>query len=528
MVRHNGRAWRLGELKLRLQGGNNVGMEGSKNGRSVAATTTVMSSTRKRPYPYPEEPSESEPNHRRTKPFPSYLDSPGSLSPTVKTLCHIIATTPSHSIEQSLHDSSLSVTSSDVEQVLKLSYAFPAQAVKFFRWSGRHHLSDCHSPYSWNLVVDLLGKNRFFDAMWDAIKSMKKERLLSLATFASVFSSYVAAGRVQDAVMTFEVMGNYGCVNDVVALNSLLSAVCRDARTLDANEFFQMAKKLVRPDADSYAILMEGWEREGNVNSAKETFAEMVIEVGWNPANVPAHDSLLCTLIRGEYGIREAIKFFDSMRDRKCYPGMRFFKVALDECVKDHDVRTAEYFWEVLVGKARLKPNTQLYNSMIALYCYHNDMDAARRLFDEMIFNGAFPDSFTYNLLFRFLIKGRKLREAGVVFAEMVKNECVPDQPNCEQAVRIYINDGDAFMAMKVWKCMADNYQEDLKDTANLLILGLCDLNRVPEAVKYAEDMIERGIKLTSSTLSKLKQSLVKERKEFVYEELLRKWKRSH
>ncbi|MED6149862.1 hypothetical protein PIB30_066694 [Stylosanthes scabra] len=39
---------------------------------------------------------------------------------------------------------------------------------------------------------------------------------------------------------------------------------------------------------------------------------------------------------------------------------------------------------------------------------------------------------------------------------------------------------------------------------------------RVPEAVKYAEFMIERGIKLTSSTLSKLKQSLVKERKEFV------------
>ncbi|QHO13374.1 Pentatricopeptide repeat-containing protein [Arachis hypogaea] len=119
--------------------------------------------------------------------------------------------------------------------------------------------------------------------MWDAIKSVKKEQLLCLATFASVFSSYVAAGRVHDAVMTFEVMGNYGCVNDVVALNSFLSAVCRDARR-KANELFQMAKKLVRADADSYAIFMEGWEREGNVNGAKETFAEMVIEVGWDPA----------------------------------------------------------------------------------------------------------------------------------------------------------------------------------------------------------------------------------------------------
>jgi len=142
-----------------------------------------------------------------------------------------------------------------------------------------------------------------------------------------------------------------------------------------------------------------------------------------------------------------------------------------------------------------------------------------------MVFRGAFPDVATYNLLFKFLIKGRKLREASAVFTEMVKNEFVPDQDNCDTAVKVYVDGGEPLLAIKVWKCLVENYQNDLERTANFLVVGLRDLNRVPEAVKYAEDMIERGIRLSSSTLSKLRQTLVKERKEFVYEELLRKCK---
>ncbi|KAK7290191.1 hypothetical protein RIF29_04433 [Crotalaria pallida] len=481
--------------------------------------------SRKRPYSPPPHPPSLSPNSKNNRPtFTSYLDVP-NLTPKINSLCEIIATTPSLSVEKTLDETGYRVSREDVEEVLKLSYGFPGQAVKFFRWSG-YQLNDNHSPYAWNLVVDLLGKNGFFDAMWDAIKSMHKERLLSLATFASVFSSYVIAGRVRDAIVAFEVMENYGCARDVVALNSLLSAICRDGRTFDAYEYLKVAKNaIVRPDSDTYAILMEGWEGEKNVASAKETFAEMVFELGWDPGNVPAYDSCLCTVIKGVNGIHEAMKFFDSMRDRRCYPGMRFFKVAMDECVKYHDLRMAEFFWEVMVDKAGLQPTTQLYNSMMALYCYHNDTDEAKKMLDDMVYKGAFPDMLSYNLLFRFLIKGRKLRESSVVFNEMLKNECVPDQPNCDAAVKVYVDNGDAFMAMKVWKCMVENYDKDLEDTANFLIGGLRDLDRVPEAVKYAEDMISRRIKLTSSTLSKLKQSLVKDRKEFVYQELLRKWK---
>ncbi|MFS7978340.1 hypothetical protein Hanom_Chr10g00914361 [Helianthus anomalus] len=48
---------------------------------------------------------------------------------------------------------------------------------------------------------------------------------------------------------------------------------------------------------------------------------------------------------------------------------------------------------------------------------------------------------------------------------------------------------------------MIENYDYDLEEAGNFLVGGLRDLNRVPEAVKYADDMLDRGIKLASVTL---------------------------
>ncbi|XP_052196091.1 pentatricopeptide repeat-containing protein At1g77360, mitochondrial-like [Diospyros lotus] len=454
--------------------------------------------------------------------FASYLDIP-DLHPKVKLLCDIVASTHSLSVEKVLEDTGVRVTPEDVEEVLKLSYGFPGPVVKFFRWAG-FQLNDKHSPYSWNLVVDLLGKNCLFDAMWDAMKSMRKEGLISLATFASVFSSYAASNRVQEAIVTFEVMDDYGCPRDIVALNSLLSAICRHGETAKAREFLSIVKDQIRPDADSYAILLEGWESEGDAAGARQSFGEMVADIGWDPSNVPAYDSFLTTLLKGD-GMSEALKFFASMKDRRCYPGMKFFKVALEECTRTADAKGALRLWESMVEMGGFRPDTEIYNSMVTLLCEVKDFDFANRLLDEMVCYGVFPDSQTYNILFHYLIKARKLQEASSIFSEMTKNELFPTHSDCRSAVRVFVDNGEAYMAIKVWKCMIENYNSDLEETGNLLVLSLRDNNKVPEAVKYADGMIDRGIKLNSSTLSKLKQSLNKARKGYVYDELLRKWK---
>ncbi|KAL0310379.1 UNVERIFIED_CONTAM: Pentatricopeptide repeat-containing protein, mitochondrial [Sesamum calycinum] len=120
-----------------------------------------------------------------------------------RILCEILSTAPVHEVEVSLASTQIQPEPEIVQQVLKLSYNTPSAAAKFFRWAG---MAQKHTGYSWNLMVDLLGKNKLFEPMWDAIRSMKQEGLLSLTTFVSVFENYCIAGRFDEAVMTFDVM----------------------------------------------------------------------------------------------------------------------------------------------------------------------------------------------------------------------------------------------------------------------------------------------------------------------------------
>jgi pentatricopeptide repeat protein len=101
----------------------------------------------------------------------------------IKSLFEIISTNSLLIVEKSIDDSCIDVTPQDIEKVLKLSYRFPAQAFKFFRLAS-NCINHNHTPYAWNLVIDILGKNRLFKAMWTVVKSMSQIGLLSQSTFA--------------------------------------------------------------------------------------------------------------------------------------------------------------------------------------------------------------------------------------------------------------------------------------------------------------------------------------------------------
>ncbi|KMZ71758.1 Pentatricopeptide repeat (PPR) family protein 1 [Zostera marina] len=456
--------------------------------------------------------------------FPSYLDVP-NISPKIRLFCDLLANTPASSVEFVLQDSSLRVSSSrDVEEVLKLSYAFPNTATKFFRWSGAQ-IRDQHSPYAWNLIVDILGKNKLFEAMWDAVKTMRHQKILSMVTFASIFSSFTEAELFDESFKAFEVMEDYGVSRNVTALNSLLSAVCRVGKTQRGCEFLGIARKTIRPDADSYAILLEGWENEGDAKNAVETFAEMVGVVGWDPSNVPAYDSFLTTLIKAG-GISEAMKHLGLIRDKGCLPGMKFFRAALNEYDKEKDYRGGTVIWEMMAWKNKAcEPDLSMYNKMIRLLCYRDHLNTAYKLMDEMILYGLFPDRETYNLMLKSSIKGKKMVDVALLFNEMLKNDHLPLPENCRDSLKLFLESDDMKMALKVWKCMVNNQMQPLEMDGNDLVLKLRDLDMLAEACKYAEQMAEKGIKLRSSTLSKLKTSLCKIGREPMYRQLLQKWK---
>ncbi|CAL9781227.1 unnamed protein product [Musa acuminata subsp. burmannicoides] len=469
------------------------------------------------------------PHQRSPIPEPPLLATPSSSASAlavkdsrVRAFYEILSRVPPAEVESVLSRCGITPLPEHVDVVLRLCYAFPAAAVKFFRWSG---LSLKHTHYAWNLMVDILGKNRMFEPMWDAIRSMKQEGALSIATFASAFGSYCAAGLIKEAVMTFDVMDRYGIPQDVVVVNSLLSAICReDGRMADAADFFDRVKATVAPDADTFAILLEGWEKEGNVTRAKNTFGEMVIRVGWNAENMSAYDAFLITLVRGSQP-DEAVKFLKVMKGKNCLPGLKFFGNALHILIEQNDHVHALALWNIMVTDSGLIPSLAMCNSMITLLCNNGNLDAAYRLLDEMPYYGVFPDPLTYNTIFDCLIRNKRAREAESFFTEMRKNEQLPSPKNCAAAIRMFFDQYNPSAAVEVWGFVTEVFVSPDNECANELLLGFRELGRLSELRRYADEMLDRGVELRASTVEKLKTAFYKAGRQDAYDRILRRLK---
>jgi pentatricopeptide repeat protein len=426
--------------------------------------------------------------------------------PIEMIVSNILKNPPRMGVENALNELRLGVSNQFVEDVLKLSYGAGMEAVKFFRWAGLK-LTRKHSPLAWNLLVDLLGKEKLFDAMWDCIKVMKNEGTVSMEIFSSVFGNYVQAGKLDEAKMTFEVMEQYGCRHDVVALNCYISALCRYKQAKAALEFFDRVKARIAPDADTYALLLEGWEIEGNVSMAKTTFGEMIVHLGWVPNNTSAYNAFLSTLVNG-FQVEEALKFLVMMKSLKCLPDLGFFRNTLQILYQRKDTKNAYGLWE-LMRQSGIVPDLPTYNTMIGVCCSVNpiQVDFADRLLVEMVCNGAFPDSRSYNTIFEALIIARKVEEASSIFREMTKNEFCPLYANYVRAIKMYFEAEDPDMAVIMWKHMIQKAIFPKSDCAATLIDGFCDLGRVSEALKYSLETINRGVEIPVETMTKLKNA---------------------
>ena len=83
------------------------------------------------------------------------------------------------------------------------------------RKSGTLHIVDLHRT---DLIVDDGWEATLLIHEAVAVKFMKRERLLSLTTFTSIFNSYVIADYVQEAISTFKVMEQYDIPLDLALL----------------------------------------------------------------------------------------------------------------------------------------------------------------------------------------------------------------------------------------------------------------------------------------------------------------------
>ncbi|CAJ1792073.1 unnamed protein product [Sphenostylis stenocarpa] len=366
-------------------------------------------------------------------------------------------------------------------------------ALGVFRWAGSRS-SFRHSPESYDMMVDILGRMKVMEKLRDLLEEMRESGLVTMNTVAKVMRRFVGAGQWVDAVKIFDDLQSLGLEKNIESMNLLLDTLCKEKFVEQAREIFLELKQYIAPNAHTFNIFIHGWCKicrvdeahwtieemkgygcrpcvisystiiqcycqEGNFSRVYELLDEMHAQ-GCSP-NVITYTTIMCALAKAQK-IEEALKVPERMRSSGCRPDTLFFNSFLYTLGRAGRLDDAAYVFSVEMPKAGVSPNTSTYNSLISMFCYYAQEKRAFEILKEMENSGyCKPDAQTYHPLIKSCFRTGKI--------DSVLNGILDD--------------------------MINKYHLSLDlSTYTLLIHGLCREDRCNWALSLFEEMIDQDI----------------------------------
>ncbi|GER25862.1 pentatricopeptide repeat-containing family protein [Striga asiatica] len=437
---------------------------------------------------------------------------------TTKRVCKIIMSCPKLGLDTSLDQSGIRVPEEVVENVLIKFENAGMLAHRFFLWAGKQRNYE-HSIRAYHTMIGSLAKIRQYELMWDLVNAMKSKGTINIETFCIIMRKYARAGKVNEAVYTFNVMKKYDLPPNLAAFNGLLSALCKSKNVRKAQEIFDGMRDEFRPDSKSFSILIEGWGRAPNLPRAREVFNEMVSS-GLQPDIVTygIMVDILCKAGRTD----EAVGIVKEMEFNGCGPTPFIYSVLIHTYGVENRIEDAIDAFLEMERSANVGPDVAVYNALISAFCKVNKFKNAFKVVNEMDKKGVKPNSRTCNILINGLI-GREEREEAFKVFRRLSRICEPDADTYTMMIKMFCEMDKLETAMKVWKYMERKQFSPSMHTFSALINGFCSKGDVSKACVLMEEMMERGIQPGRHTFGKLRQLLIKEGRKDVLEFLQEK-----
>lgn len=366
-------------------------------------------------------------------------------------------------------------------------------ALGIFKWASSHS-NFKHSPESYDMMVDILGRMKVMGKMRDLLEEMRRESLITLNTIAKVMRRFVGARQWADAVRIFDDLKTLGLEKNTESMNLLLDTLCKEKFVEQAREIFLELKQYIAPNAHTFTILIHGWCKVRRVDEAHWTIQEMK-GYGCHPCvisysiiiqcyceeqnfdrvfelldemqaqdcspNVVTYTTIMSALAKAEK-FDEALQVVERMRSAGCRPDTLFYNSFIYTLGRAGRIDEATHVLKVAMPKDGVAPNTSTYNSMISMFCHHAPEKRAFDMLKEMEDSGPCkPDVQTYHPLIKSCFKTGKIDG--------------------------WLND--------ILNDMVNNHHIGLDlSTYTLLIHGLCRAGRCKWAFSLFEEMIYQDI----------------------------------
>ncbi|QHN85340.1 Pentatricopeptide repeat-containing protein [Arachis hypogaea] len=278
--------------------------------------------------------------------------------------------------------------------------------------------------------------------------------------------------------------------------------------------FEAMREVNVRPDSFSYNTVIKGYCKVGKTRKALEMIREM--EAGDDGRNVGPDKVSYMTVMQACYGEGDVdccVSLYHEMNEKGLVvPPHAYSLVVCGLCRQGKVVEGLNVFEEMRRDSCRA--NKAVYTALIYGYEKTGNVDGTMRLFERMRQEGIKLDEVTYGAIVNGLCKGGRVEEAlgylefckenGVMVNAMIDEALAlfkwMEEEGCEQTVYTYIIlISELFKvhrneeALNLWDMMIDKCITPNVACFRALSMGLCFSDKVKEACKLADGIVDKG-----------------------------------
>ncbi|XP_010256135.1 PREDICTED: pentatricopeptide repeat-containing protein At3g22670, mitochondrial isoform X2 [Nelumbo nucifera] len=407
-------------------------------------------------------------------------------------------------VVQAIDGSDISVSKSLVDKLLKRFSNDWVSAFGLFKWANTQ-MGFKHSVDSYDLMVDILGKSKQFDVMWELVEEMVRlGGLISLVTMSKIMRRLAGASRWTDAMESFRNIERFGVSKDTSAMNMLLDTLCKERSVEHAQLALLEFKNEIPPDSHTFNILMHGWCKARQLDKAWLIMEEME-KCGFHPCVISYTSFIEAYCCEKDFRKVDAI--LDEMQAKGCPPNVVTYTIVMHALGKAKETREALEVYERM-KRSGCVPDTSFYNSLIYILSKAGRLRDAREIYEEMSKGGVIPNVTTYNTMITAACEHSQEENALKLLQEMEECLCKPDLKTYAPLLKM--------CCKKKWikilfYLLNDMFKKDVSldaGTYTLLVHGLCRSGKLDLACVFFKEMVLKGMVPKYNTYKMLVEKL--------------------
>ncbi|KAH6556590.1 hypothetical protein KP509_1Z168700 [Ceratopteris richardii] len=359
-----------------------------------------------------------------------------------------------------------------------------------FLKSGEHglinaYLKNTRCPLdasSFAILIKSMCLDGQLDNAIDCVETMKEAgHQLETRTCDTLVRALSSAGRTKDALRFLQ----KNEINlELSTFRTLISGFCRNGDTTSALEVLaEMKEHGFKPCASSYKLLIGKLCESGSEDMAMRVLEEM-ISFSINPALFCFH--VIMIRFCDKQDLQSAQEVLDKLIKCGLHPSLKTLSILLDGHCKAGDMNRAFQLLQEMTDRG-FPCDAYVYTTVMN-GCFRN-RDTARALsvFNEMKKKGCVITVATYNVFMTHLCESNKPDEAERMLLDMESQQLFPDSISYNIILRGLLKTGHALRAFNVFKTMSSKGYMPVPRICKDLLKQLCLANQLD----YAETALE-------------------------------------